>query len=280
MKQIKKHRNIIQLLEVIDEPQGKHKMYIVMELANSCTLHDLVDRAPENKLPVSQVQYFMRDLLEALQYIHGKNIVHRDIKPANCMLTTDFELKVADFGVAEFLNTYEAKDYVSRSSGSPAFQSPEIANGDQAYSGMKVDVWAAGVTLYYILTGKVPFEAPNIVSLFAKIGEADYEIPDDVDEQAADLLRHMMEKNFELRYSVRDCLSHPFIKSAPKEVRDDWIKPELREPMITKMISAMYDDVEPDSIPSGAQPSASAQNLTNEGAQTSVPETASRCTIV
>ncbi|KAA8498250.1 Serine/threonine-protein kinase STK11 [Porphyridium purpureum] len=282
MKGLKKHPNIIQLLEVLDEPDGKRKMYIVLELANSCTLHDLVEQAPNQRLPLEQAQYFLHQMLRGLLYIHGKNVVHRDIKPANCMLTTDYELKIADFGVAEFLNTYEAKDYVSRTTGSPAFQSPEIANGDASYSGMKVDVWAAGVTLFFMLTGTVPFEAQNLIQLFAKIGQAEYEIPDYVDEQAADLIRHMMERDFEARYNIRDCLSHPFIKSAPMDPRDDWVKPVLREPQITRILSAMYENeadlfnstsLDANVSPSFAQSSLSLPEQENKS-------TASKCTIM
>jgi len=246
MKALKKHSNIIQLVDVIDDFGGKKKLYIVLELANGCNVQDLIEKAPNKKVPTSQAAYLFKQLLNGLQYIHGKNVVHRDIKPANMMLTTDLELKVSDFGVAEFLNAFDQQDFVSRTTGSPAFQAPEIANGDPVYSGMKIDVWAAGVTLYYMLVGSVPFDSGNLMDLFQLIGKAEYSVPDFVDPQAADLIRHMMDKDVEQRFSIRDCINHPWIKSAPlkKDSDDSWIKVELRQPKITKMVSLLYQDDE------------------------------------
>mmetsp|Transcript_7893 Transcript_7893/g.35115 ORF Transcript_7893/g.35115 Transcript_7893/m.35115 type:complete len:95 (+) Transcript_7893:95-379(+) len=68
------------------------------------------------RIPVEQVKFYFRQLLLGLRHLHGKNIVHRDIKPENLMLTTEHELKISDFGVAEFLDKYNESDHVTKTS--------------------------------------------------------------------------------------------------------------------------------------------------------------------
>jgi len=240
MKSLGRSPYIIQLIEVIDE-RNANKIHIILELANGCTVQDLIDRAPNNCIPDEQCRRLFRMLLLGLKVIHGKNVVHRDIKPANLFLTSDAELKVSDFGVSEFLNKYEEADYVTRSSGSPAFQSPEIARGDRGFSGIKVDVWAAGVTLYYCLCGIVPFEGENLLLLFDKISAGKFDIPAHVHPDAADLIRHMLEVDIDKRYSVKEALKHPWLQSDKSLPTDNFVPIPKREPEVLKIISKMFE---------------------------------------
>jgi serine/threonine-protein kinase 11 len=91
---------------------------------------------------------YFRDLVRGLQFLHGEGIVHRDIKPGNLMLTLNGSLKISDFGVAELLQSFDDPSYSPKSQGSPAFQPPEVASGAERFSGVKGDIWAAGITLY------------------------------------------------------------------------------------------------------------------------------------
>eukprot|EP00168_Porphyra_purpurea_P012619 TRINITY_DN3352_c0_g1_i1.p1 TRINITY_DN3352_c0_g1~~TRINITY_DN3352_c0_g1_i1.p1 ORF type:complete len:376 (-),score=137.28 TRINITY_DN3352_c0_g1_i1:102-1187(-) len=247
MKALKKHPNIIELIDVIDE-ERRDKKYIVLELANGCTLQELLSLAPDSRIPASQMKPLLRQLMHGLAYIHDRNVVHRDIKPANIMLTSRSELKVSDFGVAEFLDKYVVTDSVSRTSGTPAFQAPEIASGAADYSGRKVDVWAAGVTLFYCLTGRIPFEATTLMGMFTKISDGSFETPPFVDVGAADLLAGMLTVNFEARLSVEDVLAHPWLADdEPAVAPDDSPQPRVvpqpcRASRILKIVSAMYED--------------------------------------
>lgn len=121
-------------------------------------------------------RYFCQ-LVDGLEYLHSQGIVHKDIKPGNLLLTTGGTLKISDLGVAEVgaphpqtgpgvgsrphrgplpegclvllqaLHPFAEDDTCRTSQGSPAFQPPEIANGLDTFSGFKVDIWSAGVTL-------------------------------------------------------------------------------------------------------------------------------------
>mmetsp|Transcript_7889 Transcript_7889/g.35099 ORF Transcript_7889/g.35099 Transcript_7889/m.35099 type:complete len:252 (+) Transcript_7889:1060-1815(+) len=240
MKSMKKHPNVIELIEVIDYPK-EPRIYVVMELANGCSLQDLMDLLPDKRIPVEQVKFYFRQLLLGLRHLHGKNIVHRDIKPENLMLTTEHELKISDFGVAEFLDKYNESDHVTKTSGSPAFLPPEIANGEYNFSGMAVDVWAAGVTLYFLLVGKIPFEAEGMLELFKKIREGVYTVPDFVDEEAKDLIRQMLNMNASERISVREVLKHPWLQEQSQHnVLEKFIPIETRDIQVIKSLASLY----------------------------------------
>lgn len=134
----------------------------------------MLDSVPEKKMPLFQAHRYFLQLLDGLEYLHGKGVIHKDIKPGNLLITLDDTLKISDFGVAEVsakmvdksefmsnnkwcaficlcklqaLSMFAEDDTCSTGQGSPAFQPPEIANGDETFAGFKVDIWSTGVTL-------------------------------------------------------------------------------------------------------------------------------------
>lgn len=140
-----KHKNVIELIDVLYNDE-KQKMYLIMEYCVG-GLQELVDSAPDKKLPLFQVHKYFKQLIFGLEYLHGRGVIHKDIKPGNLLLTLDQTLKISDFGVAEALEILSVDDTCITAQGSPAFQPPEIANGLEIFSGYKVDIWSSGVTL-------------------------------------------------------------------------------------------------------------------------------------
>ena len=140
-----KHKNVIELLDVLYNDE-KQKMYLIMEYCVG-GLQEMLDSVKDKKLPLHQAHNYFIQLLDGLEYLHGQGIIHNDIKPGNLLLTLDHTLKISDFGVAEALETFSSNDQLTTGQGSPAFQPPEIANGQEVFSGYKVDIWSTGVTL-------------------------------------------------------------------------------------------------------------------------------------
>jgi serine/threonine protein kinase len=249
-KALKRHPNIIELMGV-QEDVSKAKMYIFLEMANGCTLQELLEAAPKKCLPSSQVAFFVNQTLVGLLYMHRRGVVHRDIKPSNLMLTASGELKIADFGVAEFLDKYEIEDSVTRTTGSPAFQAPEIANGEDGYSGMKVDVWAVGISAYFLLVGRIPFEGETLVALFNAIAEGKYDEPSELDEMARDALRKMLEVDWHKRIGVEELLKHPWISRASrllplsKQVEEGWVPIPCKQFTVLDLAQRLMDESKP-----------------------------------
>lgn len=204
------HKNIIQLVDVLYNEE-KQKMYMVMEYC-VCGMQEMLDSVPEKRFPVFQAHGYFCQLLDGLQYLHSQGIVHKDIKPGNLLLTTDGALKISDLGVAEALHPFAEDDTCRTSQGSPAFQPPEIANGLDTFSGFKVDIWSAGVTLYNITTSLYPFEGDNIYKLFENIGKGDYTVPEECGPPLSDLLRGMLEYDPVKRFSIQRIRQHNWVR--------------------------------------------------------------------
>lgn len=247
-KRLKRHQNLIELIDVIRQQPPKMKMHIILEMATGCSVHELAESAPERRLCESQVANFTHQALTGLHYMHGKGVVHRDIKPSNMMLSANGILKISDFGVAEFLDEYNSDDNVSRTSGSPAFQAPEIANGEHGYSGMKVDVWALGVSMYMLLTGCIPFQGDTLVALFENISRGEYEPMADISSEAQDIIAKMLTVSWRERASVEELLKHSWVVRGAVEISSEekdkrgWMVVPKKEFGILEVVKRMFEE--------------------------------------
>lgn len=104
---ILRHKNVIELLDVLYNEE-KQKMYLIMEYCVG-GLQEMLDSVPEKKLPLFQTHRYFVQLVNGLEYLHGRGVIHKDIKPGNLLLTLDHTLKISDFGVAEVGNLYNTK---------------------------------------------------------------------------------------------------------------------------------------------------------------------------
>jgi len=205
------HSNIIQLEEVFDFPTEK---YLIMEYVSGGDLFDAI--AHDIKYTESVARDMIKDLANALQYLHDRMICHRDIKPEN-LLVIDMlhskSLKLADFGLA-----VEVREPLFTVCGTPTYVAPEIL-AETGY-GVKVDVWAVGVILYILLCGYPPFSSRtnNQEELFDQIlsGLFEFNSPDwdDISYPAKELISWSLVVDPLQRYSAKEILQHPWIVSA------------------------------------------------------------------
>ncbi len=140
---------------------GGH-LYLVMEWIEGPTLHELIHKG---SIPVRKVAHLGMQLCDALAYAHSHKILHRDIKPGNIMINQDDQVKVADFGLARPI-TGEAEE---NPFGTPDYAAPEIM-ARQAVD-QRADIFAAGVVLYEMLTGRVPKNPRRSVTEYAPVSK-------------------------------------------------------------------------------------------------------------
>lgn len=205
------HPNVMKLVEVFVNDE-KGKIYLVLEYC-CAVLKEMLESSELKRFPTWQAHFYFVQLIEGLEYLHSHRIVHKDIKPGNLLLATDGNLKIADFGTAEILDTFAPDDNCHTSQGTPAFQPPEIANGAETFPGFKVDVWSSGVTLFHFVTGDYPFSGDTIFRLFEDIAKCEYTIPTSlVDPVLESLIRGMLTADPQERFSVLNIKSHDWFR--------------------------------------------------------------------
>lgn len=151
------HPNIV---KVYDVSFGDAIQYIVMEHVEGITLKEYITQ--QGVVNPREAIYFITQILRALKHAHDKGIVHRDIKPQNILLISDGTIKVTDFGIAR-ISENATRTMTDGAIGSVHYISPEQAKGSITDS--RTDLYSAGVILYEMLTGKLPFQSDNAVSV-------------------------------------------------------------------------------------------------------------------
>lgn len=151
------HPNIV---KVFDVSFGDRLQYIVMEYVEGITLKEYIEQ--QMIINWKETVHFVSQILLALQHAHDKGIVHRDIKPQNIMLLQDGTIKVTDFGIARFSRS-DTRTMSEEAIGSVHYISPEQARGE--ITDDKADIYSVGVMMYEMLTGQLPFQSDNAVSI-------------------------------------------------------------------------------------------------------------------
>lgn len=155
------HPNVVSVYDV-GEDNGIY--FIVMEYVKGCTLKEYIKT--QGKIEVTKAVAIAIKVARAIKYAHDNGIVHRDIKPQNILIGDDDAVKVADFGIARTTQSTTITTSGSNILGSVHYFSPEQARG--GYVDAKSDIYSFGVVLYEMLTGTVPFQGENVVSIALK----------------------------------------------------------------------------------------------------------------
>lgn len=201
-----RHRNVIRLYETFESQ--KHIVFVI-ELCPGGDLLTYVRK--RRRLNEDVARHVFRQLLDGLSYCHSKQVLHRDIKLDNALLSADGELKLCDFGVSKQVR----KDELMREQcGTPAYIAPEILRG-KGYLGFEVDVWSAGVVLYAMLHGSVPFNAPDMHDLHKLILTGKFKLRTDISHEARDLLRKMLELDPTKRITTEQIGAHDWLAKSP-----------------------------------------------------------------
>ena len=195
------HPNIV---SVYDVSKGGDIEYIVMELIDGITLKQYMEK--RGQLNWRESLHFITQIMRGLSHAHSRGIVHRDIKPQNVMVLRDGSVKVADFGIACLENA--AQTLTQEALGSVHYISPEQARGDRTDA--RSDIYSAGVVLYEMLTGRLPFEGDSAVSVaiqhLSSVPLAPREVNPDIPEQLELICMKAMAPDLEKRYPSADAM--------------------------------------------------------------------------
>ncbi|KAL8162377.1 hypothetical protein V2J09_013866 [Rumex salicifolius] len=204
MQHLSGHPGVVMLNAVYEDANCFH---LVMEL---CSEGRLVDQmAKEGRYSEQQAACLMKELMIVIKYCHDMGVVHRDIKPENILLTSSGKMKLADFGLAMRVANGQS---LSGLAGSPAYVAPEVLSGSYRE---KADVWSAGVLLYALLAGALPFQGKSLEEIFDAIKNVELDFHSDmwkcISKPARNLVERMLSRDVSKRITVEEVLGHPWI---------------------------------------------------------------------
>ena len=230
------HPNIMWLHEIIDDP-AKMELYLVTEYYKGGSITQKVEEMENNKLNLEHnltckdenrisdmitcglkersARLYFIDTLKALHYCHNViKVIHRDIKPDNIMINHNNEAVLIDFGVSALVDQQE-DDKLNKNMGTFNFYAPEMfleKSTGMKVEGKKTDMWALGVTLFYMICGQTPYEGSKTpLQLKDRIIDEPINFGLIKKDQVRDLLKLMLNKNPDERISLEDVLLNQWV---------------------------------------------------------------------
>ncbi|TDG96894.1 hypothetical protein EPR50_G00233250 [Perca flavescens] len=232
-----KHENIVALEDIHESPDH---LYLIMQLVSGGELFDrIVEKGFYTEKDASTL---IRQVLDAVNYLHKMGIVHRDLKPENLLYFNpqdESKIMISDFGLSKMEGS---GDVMSTACGTPGYVAPEVL-AQKPYS-KAVDCWSIGVIAYILLCGYPPFYDENDSKLFEQILKADYEFDapywDDISDSAKDFIGSLMEKDPAKRFTCDQALRHPWIagdtalcknihESVSRQIKKNFAKSKWRQ---------------------------------------------------
>jgi serine/threonine protein kinase len=221
-------------------------------------MNEMIKR--RKKLTEPETAYLMKQLLEAVKYMHDNFVIHRDLKLGNLFLDRNLNIKVGDLGLATRVDSAEEKRKTI--CGTPNYIAPEVIQGDRATRGhsFEVDIWSMGVILYTSLVGKPPYEAKDVKATYQRILANEYSFPHDaqLSDNAKDLIRNMLQSKPLDRPSLDDIAAHPFLNESPVPFalpsNATHVAPVWKMNDFGELIAVSKSDLEPSSTSSDMKP--------------------------
>ena len=215
------HKNITKILEMFEDDKY---ILIIMEYINGGNLFSFVKK--RRKLSEKISKFLFKQIILGLQHIHSHNIVHRDVKLENILIDLNNTIKICDFGIGRVLS--DPSDLLYDQCGTPMYMAPEIlfSTKEKGYKGFPVDIWSAGIALYIMLSGTLPFSVKKEDSLMdienknkkknlALKQAIMYSQPKKIEKissTAKDLLHGLLNKDPDKRLTIEQILEHPWLK--------------------------------------------------------------------
>ncbi|CAL5045438.1 unnamed protein product [Urochloa decumbens] len=219
MARLSGHPNVVDLKAVYEDEESVH---LVMELcAGGELFHRLEERGCFSE---HEAAVLFRYLMEVVAHCHSKGIVHRDLKPENILLVSkspSSPIKLADFGLATYIQPGTVGRSLSGMVGSPFYIAPEVLSGGYNEA---ADVWSAGVILYILLSGFPPFWGQTKSKIFECIRSTELRFPSDpwdrVSDSAKELVTGMLRRDPRQRLTAKQVLEHSWMQEHAEQSQD------------------------------------------------------------
>eukprot|EP00569_Conticribra_weissflogii_P006495 CAMPEP_0171332994 /NCGR_PEP_ID=MMETSP0878-20121228/3740_1 /TAXON_ID=67004 /ORGANISM="Thalassiosira weissflogii, Strain CCMP1336" /LENGTH=688 /DNA_ID=CAMNT_0011833867 /DNA_START=114 /DNA_END=2180 /DNA_ORIENTATION=- len=202
------HRYICPMIDYFEEDRCH---FVVMELEKGGDLCERLNDKQTYAEPEARV--VVRNICEAMEFVHSRRFAHCDIKPRNYLLRSkrdDVDVRLADFGFAQHVH---APNSLTSQCGTPFFVAPEVINR-KPYD-QQVDMWSIGVTTYLLLCGETPFNGKNRQQLFRRISCDEPTFPDDkwghISDEGVDFVRKLLTKDPAKRLTAQGALHHRWL---------------------------------------------------------------------
>ena len=252
------HPNIISIYEYFAD---ESYLYLILEYCSQGSLADLVHN--HGPLHGEQLVSVCRKITEGLIACHDARIAHRDIKPANILLDQYGRPKLSDFGLSDF---FDKGSLLKSRAGSMAFLAPEVWTRAAGHDPFKADVWALGVTFYYLATGHLPWKTDSIHSMQQSIQMGivlyDHTV---FSRKFVELLKGMIQVDTNARMFLSDVLTSPALQEVTEEMAPSMFSRKLRRGQsrtlgMRSMSQGMKDPSLPGFQPQGVRPALSSDN--------------------
>ena len=244
------HKNVTKILEMFEDDKY---ILIIMEYINGGNLFSFVKK--RRKLSEKISKFLFKQIILGLQHIHSHNIVHRDVKLENILIDLNNTIKICDFGIGRVLSNPD--DLLYDQCGTPMYMAPEIlfSSKEKGYKGFPIDIWSAGIALYIMLSGTLPFSVKKEESLLELENNKNkkknmalkqaimYSQPKKIEKispKAKDLLHGLLNKDPNKRLTIEQILNHPWLKGEEDDLTNNKLHLFTKAEMI--MLSKTYTD--------------------------------------
>ena len=197
------HYNTIKLFNII---QNNDYIFLIQEYIPGKELLNYIEK--NDNLSEKDICKIYQQLISGIEYMHEIGIAHRDLKLENILLNNKKDIKIIDFGLS---NSYDknSDELLHSSCGSPCYAAPEMIKGIE-YRGINTDIWSSGIILYLMLCKSFPFNDKNNSKLYKKILSGKFNIPNNLSNEAKDLLINLLKVNPEERIKINEIKNHPW----------------------------------------------------------------------
>jgi serine/threonine protein kinase len=210
----------VNLIRTMDHPfialfyeaiEDEKNFYLVQELVENGNLLEYVNK--HKGLSEDEAAQIFIQLVSVLDYIHNtRHVAHRDLKAENVLLDRNNNIRLCDFGLSRAFTRDDP--YLKTTCGSPAYVAPEVIR-EQPYT-TSADIWSAGILLYAMVVGRLPFNADNISFLLQQIMTANPPIPISISQDLHDLINKILVKDPRARITITEIEEHPWLQAQPQ----------------------------------------------------------------